>query len=100
MAKYTLRQAGQELQDLIDKIEPLDKDVENLKQDAKRIQGYVHNQLVAAKKWYVEHGLNKYPSITVVDSAGSVVVGEVKYLDMNNVIISFSAEFGGKAYIN
>lgn len=63
-------------------------------------QTYIHNQSTASAEWTISHNLNKYPSVTVVDSAGSVVVGDVDYLDSNNVQVSFSGEFSGKAYLN
>ena len=47
-----------------------------------------------------QHNLNKYPSITVVDSAGSCVVGEVDYKDMNTLTVTFSGAFSGKAFLN
>ncbi len=66
---------------------------------------FVYNQAVPATTWGdpitgVNHGLNKFPSITVVDTADSVVVGDYTYVDNNNVILNFSAAFAGKAYFN
>lgn len=61
---------------------------------------YVHIQSSAASVWIVTHNLNKYPSVTVVDSAGSVVVGEVVYNNTNKVTITFIGSFSGKAYLN
>lgn len=61
---------------------------------------YTHTQAVAAVVWEVRHGLNKYPSVTVVDSAQNIVVGDVVYIDENNVRITFAASFSGKAYFN
>ena len=61
---------------------------------------YVHVQSSAASVWVVTHNLNKYPSVTVVDSAGSVVVGEVVYNNTNKVTITFIGSFSGKAYLN
>lgn len=61
---------------------------------------YVHIQASASDVWVVTHGLNKYPSVTVVDSAGSVVVGEVVYNNTNKVTITFIGSFSGKAYLN
>jgi len=67
---------------------------------------FVYPQTVAATTWgdgtpkTVTHGLNKFPSITVVDTADSVVVGDYTYVDNNNVILNFSAPFAGKAYFN
>lgn len=61
---------------------------------------FVHTQLSASKEWLVNHNLGKFPSVTVVDSAQTVVIGEVTYIDSNNLKITFSAEFGGTAYLN
>ena len=61
---------------------------------------YVHNQNITSASWLVPHSLNKFPSVTVIDSAGSVVIGEIEYIDMNNVTITFSAAFSGVAYLN
>lgn len=61
---------------------------------------YMHDQMVASATWNIVHNLNKYPSVAVVDSAGSEVEGAVRYTSPNNVIVEFSAAFGGKAYLN
>lgn len=61
---------------------------------------YAHRQFTAASVWNVAHNLNKYPAVSVVDSAGTVVVGEVTYLDENNLTITFTSAFAGKAYCN
>jgi hypothetical protein len=67
---------------------------------------FIYPQAVPATTWgdgnpkMVNHGLNKFPSITVVDTAKSVVVGDYTYVDNNNVILNFSAPFAGKAYFN
>ena len=50
--------------------------------------------------WEIQHQLNKFPSVMVVDSAGSVVVGDITYIDTNNITISFQSAFAGKAYLN
>lgn len=46
------------------------------------------------------HNLNAYPSVTVVDSAGTVVIGEVQYIDANTLVVRFLAPFSGKLYLN
>ena len=63
-------------------------------------ENFVHNQLLAADTWNITHNLGKYPSVTVVDSAGTVVIGEIKYTDLNSIRIMFAAEFSGKVYFN
>lgn len=61
---------------------------------------YIHNQDASSDIWNVKHNLNKYPSVTVIDSGDNVVYGDVRYIDKNNLQINFSAAFGGKAYLN
>ena len=59
---------------------------------------HTHKQAQAAKVWTVAHNLGKRPAVTVVDSAGTVVIGEVDYLDDNTVRLTFCAAFSGTAY--
>ena len=61
---------------------------------------YVHEQTVAASVWTVVHNLDKYPAVTVVDSANTVILGDIKYLDLNSLQIMFTSEFTGRAYCN
>ena len=50
--------------------------------------------------WDVFHDLGYYPNVTVVDSAGSVVEGEIDYTDRNNIRLRFSEAFAGCAYLS
>ena len=50
--------------------------------------------------WEITHDLDKYPSVTVVDSAGSVVMGDITYTSKSALTVTFSAAFSGKAYLN
>lgn len=61
---------------------------------------YAHNQSVASSAWIINHNLNKYPSVTITDSANDEVEGEVRYNGLNSLTVSFSAPFAGKAYLN
>lgn len=63
-------------------------------------KAYTHTQSSAATVWHVAHNLGKYPSITVVDSAGTQVYGSVVFNDLNNVTLTFSSGFAGYAYCN
>lgn len=63
-------------------------------------KSYEFNQLSPKKIWNIPHGLNKRPSVTIVDSGGTEVKGDVKYDDNNNATISFTAAFAGIAYLN
>ena len=61
---------------------------------------FAYNQAISSNVWEIKHDLDKYPAITVVDSGGSVVIGEIVYIDKNNVRITFTSAFSGKAYFN
>lgn len=61
---------------------------------------YIHTQGSSSAVWNVTHNMNKYPSVTVVDSGDNVVEGEVVYNSLNTLTINFSGGFSGKAYIN
>ena len=61
---------------------------------------FIFNQGVAATTWNVNHNLGKFPSVTVIDTANTVVNGEYEYIDNNNITLKFSAAFAGKAYLN
>ena len=61
---------------------------------------FTYVQGVAATTWNIQHNLGKFPSITVIDTANTVVTGEYTYDDINNVTLTFSAGFAGKAYLN
>jgi len=49
---------------------------------------------------YIRHDLNKFASVTVVNSANEVVIGHIEYINKNEVQLTFSAAFSGKAYFN
>ena len=63
-------------------------------------KNFVYVQATSSDIWEITHNLNKYPAVTVVDSGGSVVVGEIVYIDKNNIRITFASAFSGKAYFN
>lgn len=61
---------------------------------------YTHDQGVSSNEWTINHNLGKYVSVTAVDTAKTVVVGMVDYIDTNNIKITFNAAFSGEAYLN
>ncbi len=63
-------------------------------------KNYVHDQGLPSEVWTVAHNLDKYPSVSAVDTAKTVVVGKTEYIDSNNLTLTFNASFSGQAYIN
>lgn len=59
---------------------------------------YTHVQTVAAATWTVVHDLGYRPNVTVVDTADTMIIPGLTYLDVNRVELHFSGATAGKAY--
>lgn len=68
----------------------------NQKQD----KNFYFTQTTATDTWVITHNLGKYPSVTVIDSAGTEVVGDINYDSLNQITITFSGAFKGSATLN
>ena len=55
---------------------------------------------VAGQQKQINHNLNKFASVTTVDSGGSQVIGDIQHIDLNSLNITFKASFQGKIYAN
>jgi len=64
------------------------------------VDTYIHDQGLPNSVWTITHNLDNYPSVTVVDTANTVVIGQVDYVSLNSITITFSSGFSGKAYLN
>lgn len=60
---------------------------------------YVYSQASASALWTINHTLGGKPSIVVVDSAGTVVYGEIQYVSNTQITVTFSSAFSGSAYL-
>lgn len=61
---------------------------------------HVHTQNTPSNSWVVDHNLQYFPNVTVVDSGETQVEGNVIYNNINRVTIEFSTAFSGKAYLS
>jgi hypothetical protein len=57
-------------------------------------------QGVPSTSWDITHNLNKFPSVSVVDTGSTTVTGSYEYINKNRVILNFSTAFAGKAFLN
>ena len=64
------------------------------------VTSYVHAQASPSASWVVTHNLGMYPNVLVVDSAASVVEGEIVYNSVNQLTLTFAAAFSGSAYLS
>jgi len=61
---------------------------------------FVFTQAVPSATWTIQHNMNKLPAVSAVNNNNMVVYGNVVYVDNNNLTITFSGGFSGKAYLN
>ena len=63
-------------------------------------KNFVFSQNVPSATWSITHNLGKYASVSITDSAGTIVYGEVEYISINEVEVTFRSAFAGKAFLN
>lgn len=61
---------------------------------------YTHTQGVSANPWVVNHNLNAYPTVWVIDPSGRAGWTEVEYISSNSLRIHFPGPQTGTAYLN
>lgn len=61
---------------------------------------YIFTQVSASATWNIVHDLDRYPSVTVVDTGGSEIIPNVLYISADELTLSFGAATSGKAYLN
>ena len=60
---------------------------------------HIHTQGTASTIWTITHSLGGYPSVSIVDSAKTVVFGEISYTSTSQIVVNFSSAFSGYAYL-
>lgn len=61
---------------------------------------FVFEQGIASDTWVIEHNLGKYPSVSLVDSAGTQFDADVEYNDENTCTVRMNGATTGKAFLN
>lgn len=65
------------------------------------VNTYTHIQSTPSTTWTVVHNLGYHPGgVSVIDSAGTKVYGDVTHINNNQLVINFSAGFSGKVYLS
>lgn len=57
-------------------------------------------QLTPSDTWNITHNLGKFPSVTVLDSAGDEIEGDVHHFNVFSLRITFGSGFSGVASLN
>ena len=50
-------------------------------------------------EWTIDHGLGRFPTVTIVDTSGDVVFSNIQYVDNNNITIAFGYPTSGTVYL-
>ncbi len=61
---------------------------------------YEHIQNVASANWTITHNLNTYPSVVVIDTAGTTFIPDVDYVNQDQLIVKFVGETSGRASLH
>lgn len=62
---------------------------------------FVFSQQVASNHWIIDHTWpGGFPSVSVVDTSGNIMLGRVVYASPTRVEIFFSPAISGYAYLN
>lgn len=60
---------------------------------------FTYSPPTASATWTINHQLNRYPAVNIVDTSGKLVSANVVYPDANNVVITFAAPYLGSAFL-
>jgi hypothetical protein len=71
-----------------------------VRSNGESVTSYFHDQSVSLDEWHIPHQMNKFPSVVVIDSSNRTVIGDVEYINENELILRFKSAFKGRAYLN
>ena len=96
----TLQQLSEAIQgSALNTTDDLSEGVTNVYFTTARVS-YTHTQGVASATWTINHNLHFHPNVTVQDSAGNIVEGEIAYNTLDSLVVTFSTAFSGEAYLS
>lgn len=61
---------------------------------------YTFDQNVAATVWTIAHNLGFFPNVTTVDTLDREFLGDVAYIDLNTLTVTFATAVTGSAYLS
>ena len=62
---------------------------------------YEHVQTEVSNSWLIQHNLNFYPNVTILDndSPPRIIEADIRYVDANSVRINMNVSMSGTAYL-
>lgn len=61
---------------------------------------FTFTELIPTSTWNINHNMHRHPSIVIVDSSGNQFYGDIKFIDIDNLSITFGSGLTGTAYLN
>ena len=66
---------------------------------------YTHSQTSSSDTWVITHNLGRFPSVAVVDTGNTIVLGSITYNSSNQLTVTFfsggsALATTGKAHLN
>lgn len=61
---------------------------------------YSHEQTTSSTTWVVNHNLNGYYNVTVVDENNAVIYPEIVYTDSNTITVTHSLAMQGRVFVS
>lgn len=62
---------------------------------------FIFTQGIASNVWDITHNMDKFPSVEVVDTQETSILGfQIEYVNNNRLILTFILPFAGKAFLN
>lgn len=83
------------LENILKQLQLIQNEIINQKPDS-----FVYHQSTPATVWHIVHNLEKYPNLNVEDLAGDDIVGQVSYINLNELEITFIIPVEGTAYLS
>jgi len=65
-----------------------------------QVVAYTHTQNEVSYTWDITHNLAFRPNITTTDASGFPIEGSVQYVDADSIIVTFSFQTTGFAYLS
>ena len=59
----------------------------------------MHDHTAPEEVWVISHGLMSKPDVTVLDTSGQILAGNVTYVDDDSLTIAFGTPTTGTAYL-
>lgn len=56
-------------------------------------------QAAPATVWAINHGLNSFPAVSVIDPTNTELFGQIDYIDSDNLTITFGSPVSGTAFL-